>query len=120
MTLAGQGDQFLPEFPVSIRTRLLSVTAAINLQQLASPTLTDVVFGHDECHILPLTYKLQPFFSDHRFQRFPIQAEIGNQLLQAPILVLQILTAVVPRSRPCPVLALPGVQGRFTDAQLPR
>src|SRR5512133_4286307 len=60
--LPRQFDQVLAQLRVILRPWFISITAAIHRQQLASPALTEAVFGNHESHILPLTYKLQPFF----------------------------------------------------------
>src|ERR1051325_3682638 len=60
--LSCQRDQFLPQRGVRIRLRLVSITTTIHLQQLAGPALAHMALLHRQRHILPLAYKLQPFF----------------------------------------------------------
>lgn len=58
------------------------------------------------------------FFLDHRLERFAIEAEIGDHLLQAPVLVLQCPEAFRLTHVHAALLRLPVVGRLIGDAQL--
>jgi len=59
-------------------------------------------------------------FSDHRLQRFFVQAEIRHHVLQSPVLILEFLQpARLAHFQPAE-LALPGVQYAFAHAHFAR
>jgi len=58
--LPRQRHQFLTQFRVAIRLRLIPLARSIHLQELAGMALAQSVPGHYERHISPSAYKLQP------------------------------------------------------------
>jgi len=87
--LPGQWDPYFPPQAVGIGTKLIATAATVHVEKLASVALAQSVVVHDAPPRPAVRYKLQPFFSDHRLQSFPVQAQIGHQRLQAPILFLE-------------------------------
>src|SRR5207244_5402459 len=60
--LPRQRDQFAAQLSVVIRTRLIPVRGPVHGYELAGLAFRILKLAHHERHILPQTYKLQPFF----------------------------------------------------------
>src|SRR5204862_7787848 len=70
---------------------------------------------------LPLvSLRAQGVFSHHRLQHVLVQAEIGDQLLQPPVLLAQLLHLLRLAHFHAAVLRLPGVDGVLGHALLAR
>src|ERR1051326_8625966 len=65
---------------------------------------------------LAFSWKAPAVFSHDPLQRFLVQAQIGHQLLQPPVLILQTLQPLCLTDIHPAVLRLPGVDGPFADA----
>src|SRR5947208_4924238 len=61
-TLSSQRDQLVPQHRVVVGSRLISIAGTIHAHELASLALAVAILGNHQRHILPATYKLQPFF----------------------------------------------------------
>jgi hypothetical protein len=59
---SSQLHQFLAQFRVPVRPRLVPIAGSPQAQQLAGPAFAQMKSGRDECNVLSQTGKLQPFF----------------------------------------------------------
>src|SRR6202790_4188709 len=60
-----------------------------------------------------------PVFSDHCFQHFLVQAQVGDQMLQPPVFILQPFQPLCFVDVHAAVLRLPGVDCRVANTNLP-
>jgi hypothetical protein len=111
--MAGQS---LAQFRIPIRSRFVSIAAAIDTQQLARPNAPSPQTVHRRTSHRFSCLQAPTVFTDHGFQHFLIQAEIGDPGASVAGFFLEALEplglAHVHGTGP----RFPGVDGRIADS----